>query len=434
MPLRIWLGIALLFLAAALLVGSGILAFAVYTLIAALSLSLLTIHLSIRRISVERELSTIEANIGEKLSVITKVTNTSALPVLWVSALDLIPESLSVDGARGELLTLLPRRSKTFLYTVELTHRGYHRIGPLAAETVDPFGFSRIFRAMPPENYVTVYPKIIRLGGLTFPLLRRSGEVQITHRVYEDPSRIRGVREYARGDPLNRIHWKISAKLAKLFCKIYDPSTVSGITLALDFNRSSYDEEEDAGLAFELSELAVTLAASLAYDALQQRMKVGLLTNGIDAAERVKEEARAREFSSRKDMESAAEEREEPRLWPVHIRAASSAAQGLRIMRTLARLESCDEPSLEMVIYEETGHIARDTALVVVTPKVSAALAEKTAALRHSGMTVYLFLVSPHDEELLEARHKLSHFNVPILHIGSEKDVSDLAVSRKVAV
>jgi len=434
MPLRVWLGAILLSLAAALLTGSGILAFAVYALILALSLSLLTIHLSIRNIAVEREVSTAEANIGESLSVITKVTNTGALPVLWVSAQDLVPEDLPVEGNRGELLTLLPRRSKTFLYRVVLERRGYHRIGPLAAEAVDPFGFSRIFRAMPPNNYVTVYPKIIRLGGLTFPLLRRSGEVQITHRAYEDPSRIRGVREYTRGDPLNRIHWKISAKLAKLYCKIYDPSTVSGITLAMDFNRSSYGDGEDAHLSFERSELAVTLAASLAYDALQQRMNVGLLTNGIDAAERVKNEPRGKEFASRTDMESAAREREEPRVGPVQIRAGSSAAQGLRIMRTLARLEVSETPTLERMIYDETGHIARDTALVIVTPQVSAALAEKAAALRHSGMTVYIFLISTHERDLLSARQKLTCFNIPVVQIGSENDVIELAVSGKAAV
>jgi uncharacterized repeat protein (TIGR01451 family) len=437
MPLRIWLGVILLFLAAALLVGSAILAFAVYALILALALSLLTIHLSIRNISVERELSAVEANIGENLSVITKITNTSALPMLWVSAQDAIPEGLPVEGKHGEVVSLLPRRSRTFLYRVTLARRGYHRIGPLMAEAVDPFGFNRIFRAMPPDGYVTVYPKVIPLGGLAFPVLRRSGEVQIAHRAYEDPSRIRGVREYVRGDPLNRIHWKISAKLGKLHCKVYDPSTVSGITLALDFTRSNYAaeaSEEGSESALERSELAVTLAASLVYDLLQQRMKAGLLTNGADAAERVKEEMRAREFSTRPDMESAAKERERARLGAIHVRASSAAAQSLRIIRTLARLELTDGPSLERVVFDETGHIARDTALVVIAPRVSSALAEKMAALRHSGMTVYLFLVSPYEKDIHSARMELAHFNIPIVQIGSENAISELAVSGRAAV
>jgi len=437
MPLRIWLGVVLLFLAMSLLIKGSILAFALYALIAALLLSRLTVLLATRRISVSRELSLEEANIGETLAVITKVANTGAFPILWVSVHDLLPKNLPVDGKRGELLTLLPRRAKTFLYRVTLTRRGYHQVGPLFTEAVDPFGFNRSFRRIPAADYVTVYPKILPLGGLVFPILRPSGEVRITHRAYEDPSRIRGVREYMQGDPLNRIHWKVSAKLAKLYSKVYEPSAVTGITLALDFNRLNYTTDPSLGdseFVVERSDLAVTFAASLAYDSLRQRLKVGFLTNGVDAAERVKEEMRPRTFGRRAEMEAAAEEAPRPLAGPIHIRASSSASQSLRIIRTLARLELVDDPPLEKVLFDEEGHIPRDTALVVVAPKVGRALAENIMALRRAGMSVYIFLVSPYEGALSAARAELGNFSIPMQQIGSEDDILGLAIEERVRV
>jgi len=437
MPLRIWLGVVLFFVAIALFIKGSILAFALYAFVAALLLSRLIVLLATRGISVSRELSLEEANIGETLAVITKVANMGAFPILWLSVHDVLAKNLPVEGKRGELLTLLPRRTKSFLYKVTLTRRGYHQVGPLFTEAVDPFGFNRSFRRIPPADYVTVYPRILPLGGLAFPILRPSGEVRITHRAYEDPSRIRGVREYMRGDPLNRIHWKISAKLAKLYSKVYEPSAVTGITVALDFSRSNYAADAslaDSEFVVERSDLAVTFAASLAYDSLKRRLKVGFLTNGIDAAERVKEEMRPKRFRRRTETEAAAEEEPRPLVGPVHTRASSSASQSLRIIRTLARLELVDDPPLEKVLFDEEGRISRDTALVVVAPKIGRVLAENITALRRAGMTVYIFLVSPYEEDLLSARTELGDYSIPMQQIGSEDDILALAVGERISV
>lgn len=46
---------------------------------------------------------------------------------------------------------------------------------------------------------------------------------------------IRGPREYVRGDPLNRIHWKLSAKMGTLLVKEYEEEVPSRIFLLLDF-------------------------------------------------------------------------------------------------------------------------------------------------------------------------------------------------------
>ena len=42
---------------------------------------------------------------------------------------------------------------------------------------------------------------------------------QLVHRLYEDPTRISGVRPYEAGDPLNRVHWRATARTGALHSK-----------------------------------------------------------------------------------------------------------------------------------------------------------------------------------------------------------------------
>ena len=82
----------------------------------------------------------------------------------------------------------------------------------------------------------------------------------MTYRLYEDPTRIAGVRRYEAGDPLNRVHWRATARTGVLHSKVYEPSTVVGVTLLLDFHIAAHDPRHEP----VRSELAITAAASIA--------------------------------------------------------------------------------------------------------------------------------------------------------------------------
>ena len=96
-------------------------------------------------------------------------------------------------------------------------------------------------------SFVLVYPEVIPLEGFDIASRRPIGEVRMSHRLFEDPTRIAGVRGYQSGDPLNRIHWRATARTGALHSKIYEPSTVAGATILLDFHEQSFDRAGRAG-------------------------------------------------------------------------------------------------------------------------------------------------------------------------------------------
>jgi len=89
-------------------------------------------------------------------------------------------------------------------------------------------------------HFLLVYPEVVPLEGFELASRRPIGEVRISHRLYEDPTRIAGVRRYETGDPLNRIHWRATARTGQFHCKVYEPSCIVGATLLLDFHEAAY--------------------------------------------------------------------------------------------------------------------------------------------------------------------------------------------------
>src|SRR5258708_13435224 len=114
------------------------------------------------------------------------------------------------------------------------------------------------------------------------------------HRLYEGPTRIAGVRPYQRGAPLIRIHWRAPARTGELHSKIYEPSTLSGATIVLDFFKAGYHHRGEP----YRSELAVTTAASLANAVYELGHQIGFVSNARDAADRIRHKAWNRETNT----------------------------------------------------------------------------------------------------------------------------------------
>jgi uncharacterized protein (DUF58 family) len=427
-----WFFGALLLLLISLILQSGLLAYAMYVLLAVMVLSRVLARSWIANVSATRHCDQLTAEIGDEVQVELLIQNAGFLPVPWVlledmlprQALDQKPPRLRIKGKRVQIRMLPSGREVSSDYEIHCEMRGYYQIGPLVMESGDLFGLHRRYRVDAEPHYLLVYPKVVPLQGYDLASRRPIGDVRLTHRLFEDPTRIAGVRPYEAGDPLNRVHWRATARTGQLHSKIYEPSTLAGATLLLDFHLAGYSRQGEP----HRSELAVTTAVSLANAVYELGQQVGLVSNGRDAADRIRQEGWAHDYRTRKAARQHTVMREtSERLQPVIVDTRRGVEQFQRIRETLARLELTDGLSTAQLILETSNRLPRDATVVAVLPKVTVETALTLGNLRRQGYAVSVVLVACGDEQYEKAFGRLHAEGIlDIRHLKDESELPEL--------
>ena len=430
-----WLLAAAVLVLAGLAIESGLLAYAGYVLLALLGVSRWLARAWVEGLSATRAVSagdSLALEIGERFSVEVTIRNQGPLPVPWLLVEDNLPSAaldprfpkLRVKGRRIAVAMLAGKGETVLRYEVECLARGFHQVGPAVLESGDLFGLHRRFRVLAPPKFVLVYPRIVPLSGYDIASRRPIGDVRMTYRLFEDPTRIAGVREYQAGDPLGRIHWKASARTGALHSKVHEPSTLSGITVLLDFRKDSYHAR---GEPFR-SELAVTVAVSLAYAVCLMGQQAGLATNARDASERIRTEGWDADPRTRQQARAeAATTGEATRIEPMAVQTGRGPETMHRIREALARAELAEGLTFAQMVTETAHRLPRDATALAVLPEVSVETAIALGNLRRRGMAVAAVLVRMDDDGLERAYGRLVAEGIRDLrHCPSEEALPDL--------
>jgi uncharacterized repeat protein (TIGR01451 family) len=426
-----WLAGAILVLVFAIFFGMDLLAYAMYVLLAVMIVSRFLTRNWAESLEATRETSGLAAEIGDNVAVVVTLKNTGRWPVAWVLLEDLLPRDalvfnpprLQVSGKRMQLSMLRPAARKTMLYQLTPTRRGYYQLGPLVLETGDLFGLHRRYRVLTEPQFLLVLPKVLPLAGYEVASKRPIGEVRMSYRLYEDPTRIAGVRSYERGDPLNRVHWRATARTGQLHSKVYEPSTVAGATLLMEFHTAAHDRRNEP----HRSDLAITAAASIANAVYLLGQQIGLVTNGRDAADRIRTEGWAHDYRSRSAALASASRREKSeRLAPVIVPTRRGPEQLTRILETLARLELTDGLPLPALIEEAAPRLPRDATVIAILPPGSTDSAIALGNLRRRGFAVTAILNLYEDSDFADAAGSLVAEGIEVRHLKDESSIMEI--------
>ena len=283
-------------LGSSLLIGIGLLASSPVVIILGMlvlgssSAGRIWARISLDEVHYTREISETRLFVGEQAVLTMKLANRKAFPVPWIEVREQLPSDLpvvdgktSVGGTPGISIlqrnTALGRRDRLeWPIVLRATRRGYYRIGPTRLRSGDIFGFFE--REVVPEipaTAVVVYPHTYALPELGLDSARPFGELRGGNRIYEDPSRVVGVRDYQPGDPMKRIDWNATARVQRLQSRLYEPSRAQSIVIALNvgtFERSWHGSDPI------VLERGVSVAASVARWAYEADLAVGVIANG----------------------------------------------------------------------------------------------------------------------------------------------------------
>ena len=162
------------------------------------------------------------------------------------------------DQINSEAYTLLPGEKVSFNTKISCKYRGEYPIGVRAVEISDFLGLFKIIYKLPDVPKAIVHPKIVQLETLM-----NTPDESVT----SIPSNYIGsdiidasVRSYERGDSLNRIHWKASAKTGELKVRNVFEEKKRGILVYFDGKKISNDESDY--LPYENKVLEVVIAVT----------------------------------------------------------------------------------------------------------------------------------------------------------------------------
>lgn len=345
---------------------------------------------ALRKLTAEREYRR-RAFLGESVEVKLTLTNNSHLTIPWIQIQEHVPPELRVEESVQLVRSIGGRRTISHTYHVKGLQRGYYLLGPLRLTSGDLFGLSKPRYGYLAPDFLTVYPRIIPLARLGLPSRLPFGTIASRQRLFEDPARPMGVREFRSGDSLRRMNWKASAHTGKHLVRTFEPAISLETVILLDLHSGSYERRN----RHEATEWAIVVAASLATHLINQRQPVGLSSSGVDPLRLQADERVFDEVTGRLLFESAAAKGSLSRYTAPAIAPRNGRPHLMKILEQLARLDV-----RETIPFPEWASIATTNLSWGVTVLAITAQGDETTSnalhqLARNGFNPILIAVEP---------------------------------------
>ncbi len=406
----------IIFLTFAFLFQLDFVFYIIYVCVAVYGYGVWLVPWTMRQLRVERDYAD-HAFLGETVPVTLRIRNPRRLPLPWIQFRDSLPPQLHGDHRQPQIRSLAGRSEVVLHYQIWAARRGYYRLGPLLLSVGDHFGFAEQ-SGRAPESYLTVYPRLIPLTGLGLPSRLPFGTIGSRQRLFEDPARPQGVRDYRAGDSLRRIHWKASAHTNNLLVKTLEPAISLETAILLNLDRDDFSRRN----RYEGPEWGIVVAASLAAHLIDRRQAVGLASNGLDPlpgersgrllfdedsgrlqlpepASAAAETSPSATSAASPGSAAVAGARPGPGRSAAGLAGAIAPGRGrphlMKILEVLARIEAGETVSFSGWLPGTCVHLSWGVTLLVITPRGDALLAQVLHRLVRQGFNPVLIITEP---------------------------------------
>jgi uncharacterized protein (DUF58 family) len=355
--------------------GQFIVSIVLGLVLATAGLARLWSRFSLKGVSCRRWLSEARAFPGEHIELQLEISNRKLLPLPWVQVDDEIPISFTDDIVPAQEARagygLLSRTAAMLWYSkvswrcrLQCSKRGFYKLGPVKVTSGDIFGFYPRTSVEPSTENVIVYPRIFPVGQLGLPSLYPLGDTRAEKRIFEDPTRLMGVRDYRPSDSLRRIHWKATARHQNLQVKVFEPTTTLDVAIFLAVDSFNHD-----GTCDDDFEIGISLAGSLAKCITEQGTPAGLFVNSrlVDSGQ------------------------------PARILPGSSGYQLVSILEVLAKVTRFSSAPFTDYLQAERKYLPWGTTLIFVMANPSQPVQIMLANLKENGYKLRVFRIGEQD-------------------------------------
>ncbi len=320
---------------------------------------------ALRDVKIEAKLEPERAFVGETVRIRVRVRNGKRLPLPFVRVGVWLPVELRPVGDPGSATIRGFRRRTSIRGFGQVTldfecvtlRRGEYPLKVIELEVADPFWLTPVHREVDPELDLLVMPEP-RIP-IPVPVRRRLpfGTPAPAMRMFEQPERFAGVRPYQAGDPINRIHWKLTGHAGDLQVKLYEPTRSADTLLAMDL---SLGEPFWDSIYPDVAEETIAWASFLARIAVGSGWRVGTVANTHLTRGR----------------------------GPLRVMPRTTREQEAAVFAALARMPNEPTSDLAPVLREVGRRLGRSSSVVVVSPRPGEWLRHEMEVLRRRGVEV----------------------------------------------
>lgn len=348
------------FLLAALSTGNVILLLLSVLLGLGMLSGLCSVLWAARTLRLSGQVSSAAVQRGDNVQLSLQLCHRGLLPI---APIRLEISAGGADSVREIFLRDRPGKEQRLVLPFRAEHVGDFTPGVQAWTVEDLLGFFSLRRPVTDGQYhLLVLPNRFETDPL--PLAPGDPGSEMLAQATEDLSSPSDIRAYQPGDPLKKIHWKLSLRKQELLVRKFEEPILREVLILMDCSRppSWGHPEAEADLRDALLETAASVFAAQ----LQTDLTVHLPLHG------------AHPFELEKNM-------------------------GLPLaLESLARVDFSDPDRFERVLALESRRLRKVGCLVVISARLNSEMADLMTRMHHLGPALRLYLVTfaPEDERL----------------------------------
>ena len=383
------LAAALTFLLAALSTGSPLLLLLAFLLIIAMLGGAVSVLWAASTLTLSGELDRGSVHRGEEALLSLRVRHRGFLPIA--------PVKLEISAGPGEpvreiYLRDMPGKRQALSLPFHADHVGLYSPGVRAWQVEDLMGFFQVRRPVEDALFLLL---VLPNRFATEPLTLSPGDPgsDVMARATEDLSAPSDIRAYQPGDPIKKIHWKLSMRKRELLVRKFDEPILQEVLILMDCSRPPSWGHPEAEA--DIRDALLETAASVFSDQLSTDLVVHFPLFGAH---------------------------------PVELEKSTGAALALE---NLALLDFSETDRFERVLTLESRRLRKVGCLVVVSARLNSALVDVMTRMHHMGPTIRLYLITfhPDDSNLIPLISRLRQDDIQVTYVEPDHQPEESAIT-----
>jgi len=366
-------------------------------LIVLVLISIIPMLLVRKRLSVETEGGYIVRRRGEEAHASLAVVNSSFLACPKVEANVYISDIFGEYNASRTSRLMIAGKDRVRLdFDTDLSHIGIYQVGIDQITVSDLTGLFRVKSPSKGSCTACIMPKIRHVEQLVVDDDITAQSSSNTRVIIAGGYDYSGVREYALGDPMKQIHWKLSAHAREYMTKLQENNRQQEYAVILDFASVRYAEHE---WLLDINDMLIETALSLVADIAEKDSGYHLIY--ADRAHNIR------------------------------YRRPSGRSDDMEMLSEFCLI--CEEPDAAfpdacMMLREESRSVNRSTNILVVTSRPSSDLVQELIRAHAQRRSPELYVIVPAEwnsretEDFTAPLRALNDYDIPYFVIATDVD------------